>query len=65
MKLYWGWAFGWAKQEAPLKKGSAKLSLLTTTKDPVPRQVDVIVLTTDASYHPLSRSGRTTTPGMC
>src|SRR5262245_50635856 len=52
MKLYFGWAFGWAKQQATLKKGPAKLSLMTTTKDPVPRQVDVIVLTTDADYRP-------------
>jgi hypothetical protein len=52
MKLYWGWAFAWDKREAPLKKGPATLTLLTTTKDPAPRQVDVIVLTTDASYRP-------------
>jgi hypothetical protein len=52
MKLYFGWAFVWAKQEATLKKGTAKLSLLSTTKDPEPRQVDVIVLTTDAEYKP-------------
>jgi hypothetical protein len=52
MKLYFGWAFGWAKQQVTLKKGPAKLSLMTTTKDPVPRQVDVIVLTTDPDYRP-------------
>jgi hypothetical protein len=52
MKLYYGWAFVWAKQEATLQKGSAKLSLLSTTKDPEPRQVDVIVLTTDPDYRP-------------
>lgn len=52
-KLYWGWAFGWDKREVTLKKGSAKLSLMTTTKDPEPRQIDVIVLTTDADYRPL------------
>jgi hypothetical protein len=52
MKLYFGWAFVWAKQETTLKKGPAKLSLLSTTKDPEPRQVDVIVLTTDAEYRP-------------
>lgn len=53
MKLYYGWAFAWAKQEVDLNKGEAKLSLKTTTKDPVPRQVDVIVLTTNATYQPL------------
>lgn len=52
MKLYYGWAFVWDKQTAPLKKGPVKLSLVSTTKDPEPRQVDVIVLTTDAAYRP-------------
>ena len=51
-KLYWGWAFAWDKRQAPLKKGPARLSLLATTRDPEPRQVDVIVLTTDAAYRP-------------
>ena len=53
MKLYWGWAFAWDKREAVLKKGPAKLSLLATTKDPEPRQIDAIVLTTDPDYRPL------------
>src|SRR5262249_23000394 len=53
MKLYFGWAFGWDQRQVALKKGPAKLSLVSTTKDPEPRQVDVIVLTTDASYRPL------------
>src|SRR5262249_51270627 len=52
MKLYGGWAFAWDRREATLKKGPAKLSLLSTTKEPVPRQIDVIVLTTDADYSP-------------
>lgn len=55
MKLYFGWAFGWDRREAPLKKGPATISLLTTTKDPEPRQVDVIVLTTDADYRPRTK----------
>ena len=49
MKLYWGWVFTWDKREAALKKGPARLSLRSTTKEPVPRQVDVIVLTTDTA----------------
>lgn len=53
MKLYWGWAFVWDKQTVSLKKGMAKLSLMSTTKEPEPRQVDVIVLTTDGDYRPL------------
>jgi hypothetical protein len=52
MKLYWGWAFAWDKREAELKKGPVKLSLLSTTKDPEPRQIDMIVLTTDPDYRP-------------
>jgi hypothetical protein len=52
MKLYWGWVFTWDKREAPLKKGPARLSLRSTTKESVPRQVDVIVLTTDTAYRP-------------
>jgi hypothetical protein len=53
MKLYWGWAFAWAKQEVKLSKGTAQLSLVSTTQDPQPRQIDLIVLTTDGSYRPL------------
>jgi hypothetical protein len=53
MKLYFGWAFAWDVHGVPLKPGEAKLSLLSSTKDPEPRQIDVIVLTTDAAYRPL------------
>ena len=53
MKLYWGWAFAWDARQVDLRKGSATLTLLTTTKDPEPRQIDVIVLTTDNAYRPL------------
>jgi len=56
MKLYWGWAFAWDKREANLQKGEANLSLLSTTKESVPRQIDVIVLTTDANYRPLIKN---------
>ena len=52
-KLYWGWAFAWDRRQAPLKKGPATVRLLATTKDPEPRQIDAIVLTTDAAYRPL------------
>jgi len=54
-KLYWGWAFAWDQREVDLKKGSARLSLVTTTKESEPRQVDVIVLTTDAAYRPRTK----------
>ena len=52
MKLYWGWAFVWAKQTANLQKGAATLKLISSKKAPEPRQVDVIVLTTDKDYRP-------------
>lgn len=52
MKLYWGWAFAWARQEVALTAGSAKISLKVTSKAAQPRQVDVIVLTTDERYRP-------------
>ena len=52
MKLYWGWVFVWDHQQAPLKKGNATIRLVSSTKAPEPRQVDVIVLTTDDRYRP-------------
>lgn len=52
MKLYFGWAFGWDHADVSLASGTATIQLATTAKDPEPRQVDVIVLTTDASYRP-------------
>ncbi|MBM4001479.1 MAG: hypothetical protein FJ297_18415 [Planctomycetes bacterium] len=52
MKLYWGWAFGWAEREAELAQGPAVVRLATRTKAPRPRQIDLIVLTTDTEYHP-------------
>lgn len=52
MKLYWGWAFGWAAQAVDLDKGPATLRLTSSSKAAQPRQVDVIVLTTDPRYRP-------------
>ena len=52
MKLYWGWVFGWDHRSVNLKKGSATVRLATITKDPEPRQIDVVVLTTDPEYLP-------------
>lgn len=53
MKLYWGWAFAWDQRAVELKKGKAMLSLLSATKSEQPRQIDVIVLSTDEAYRPL------------
>ena len=52
MKLYWGWVFVWDGRPVSLRKGPVKLTLMTTTKDPEARQVDVLVLTTDPDYRP-------------
>lgn len=51
-KLYWGWAFAWDRREVPLRAGTATLSLLSTKKAAQPRQIDMIVLTTDPEYRP-------------
>jgi hypothetical protein len=51
-KLYWGWAFVWDSRAADLKKGASRLSLVSTTRGPEPRQIDAIVLTTDPDYRP-------------
>ena len=53
LKLYWNWAFGWAGHDAPLAKGPATLALVSTVKESRPRQIDVIVITSDTSYRPL------------
>jgi len=53
MKLYWNWAFAWEGHKADLRKGPATLSLLSAFKQSDCRQVDCIVLTTDADYAPL------------
>jgi hypothetical protein len=52
MKLYWGWTFVWDQRPARLQKGPARIRLLTTVKENQPRQVDVVVLTTDPAYRP-------------
>ena len=52
MKLYYGWAFAWDKGAVDLTAGQATIKLASTTKGPEPRQVDVIVLTTDETYRP-------------
>lgn len=52
MKLYWGWAFGWQREEVELSAGVATLKLITSEQSKEPRQVDCIVLTTDEKYRP-------------
>jgi len=52
MKLYWGWVFVWDCKEVALKKGPATIRLVSHTKAPEPRQVDVMVLTMDKEYQP-------------
>lgn len=52
MKLYWGWAFAWDSGEVRLEKGPVTVRLCSTFPEAVPRQVDVLVLTTSSVYHP-------------
>lgn len=51
-KLYWNWSFAWDRQSVSLVPGPATIHLVSSTKDARPRQVDVLVLTTDAGYRP-------------
>lgn len=53
MKLYFGWAFAWDGRPVALNKGECRLSLVSTSQEPQPRQVDVIVITDEAEYRPL------------
>jgi len=53
MKLYWGWAFAWEGHQVQLKKGTARLSLMSAFKESDCRQIDCLVLTTDPDYRPL------------
>ena len=53
MKLYWNWAFAWDHAVANLDGGPATIELVASKAQPAPRQIDVIVLTTDADYRPL------------
>jgi hypothetical protein len=53
LKLYWDWAFAWEGKEAELPKGKVKLELHSAFKEKQCRQVDCLVLTTDAAYRPL------------
>jgi hypothetical protein len=53
MKLYWNWAFAWEAHQAKLPKGRAKIELLAAFKEKHCRQIDCLVLTTDADYRPL------------
>ncbi len=52
LKLYFNWCFGWGRAEGAFKKGPAKISLRSSTRQAQPRQLDVVVLTTDPNYRP-------------
>ncbi len=52
MKLYFDWAFAWDRQSVELKKGTARIELRARSTSMNPRQVDVVVLTTDPNYQP-------------
>jgi hypothetical protein len=53
LKLYWDWAFAWESREAALPKGKVRIELLSAFAEKQCRQIDCIVLTTDAAYKPL------------
>jgi hypothetical protein len=53
MKLYWGWAFAWDHVTVKLKTGPATIQVVATKAQPVPRQIDVVVLTTDRDFKPM------------
>ncbi len=52
LKLYWDWAFAWDSREVRLEKGPATIRLVSKTREANPRQIDVVVLTTDPAYLP-------------
>ncbi len=54
-KLIYGWAFGWDRREVDLKAGDLLVTLESAFPDPEPRQIDTLVLTTDASYRPMTK----------
>jgi hypothetical protein len=55
MKLYWGWAFAWDMATVDLISDSAVILLEANQVQPVPRQIDVLVLTSDVNFHPLTK----------
>jgi hypothetical protein len=55
LKVLFKWAFGWDVRTAALVKGPAKVTLLSSVKQPKHRQVDCICLTTDKAYRPRHR----------
>ena len=64
MKLYWGWAFAWVHAVANLKSGEAEIELAVSSAQSVPRQIDVVVLSTDARYRPLIKEQPASTTGQ-
>ncbi len=63
MKLYWGWAFAWDQAVANLNTGEAEIELAVVNDQSVPRQIDVVVLSTDSQYHPLIKEQPANTTG--
>jgi hypothetical protein len=55
MMMLWDFAFAWDKVEVTLAKGAARVELYTTRPTEARRHVDLIVLTTDATYQPSGR----------
>jgi hypothetical protein len=53
MKLYWDWAFAWERHDADLEAGPVTVELMSAFKEKECRQIDCLVLTTEADYRPL------------
>lgn len=54
-QLYWGFSFGWGGLDAKLSDGPAKIVVSIEKAGTAWRQVDAILLTTDASFTPTGR----------
>jgi hypothetical protein len=53
--LLWGFSFVWDSAPVELAKGPAHIELYTTGPTEARRHVDLLFLTTDASFHPTGR----------
>jgi hypothetical protein len=53
--LYWGFSFGWAALDGPLKEGPAQIRVLIDKPGEAWRQVDALLLTDDPEWEPVGR----------
>ncbi len=60
MKLYWDWAFAWDRATVELTNQEAEIRIIASQIQPVPRQIDVVVITTDSNFRPRTKEQPTT-----